>query len=439
MSDQYGYVHAFWIETLFDNQRKKIIYSRFDGETWTNPNDIIIPTGVIEDISAAVDQQGVLHLFWSQGQSGPVFYSHSPVAIAQSAINWSSPVQLNIPGKILQFRIDSKGVFHLVYIDSGTESGVYYTRSEDQGSTWSEPRWLDPDIPVSHSPASLNFDIDSQDGLHVVWSYLALFDGLGNHEMVRYASSLDGGSTWSNPYTIDAYVDGIDHELGFAEPKMAVQGDFIHVVWAAGSTPYRHHRFSNDRGLTWSAPMQIFGDLHGQAYDGLAVDGAGRVHFIGQVRYPLGIYHAIWDQGQWTPPELVYMISQGDFIPSIADRIHAHYTVPAVRSGNQLVLTFTDGPADPNRRLFAMVSSMAGIPASDPLPLPDAVATPVAITSPSIATQPGDPGLNTTPPALSQEAPTAQGRSRPDLIIWITLITNLLLFGIVLAVRSLRK
>ena len=81
---------------------------------------------------------------------------------------------------------------------------------------------------------------------------------------------------------------------------MIVQGKNVHVIWAAGSLPYRNHRFSTDRGLTWSAPVQIFGELHGQAFDDLTVDRAGRVHFFAQIRYPMGIYHAYWDQSGWS-------------------------------------------------------------------------------------------------------------------------------------------
>jgi hypothetical protein len=154
---------------------------------------------------------------------------------------------------------------------------------------------------------------------------------------------------------IDQYVQESDHNLTAASPVMIVQGQTVHVIWAAGSQAYRHHRFSTDAGQTWSAPRQIFGELQGQAFDGLAVDGAGRVHFFGQIRYPLGIYHAYWDQTQWTPPSWIYLIAQEG--EEIGDRIHAHHTHPVVRAGNQLVLTFADPPADPNRRLFEMHQS----------------------------------------------------------------------------------
>jgi hypothetical protein len=81
-----------------------------------------------------------------------VYYSHASANNAQSASSWSTPVQLDIPGGIALLRIDSSGTFHVLYINRGTELGVYYTRSEDQAASWSEPRWLDPDIPLNYTP-----------------------------------------------------------------------------------------------------------------------------------------------------------------------------------------------------------------------------------------------------------------------------------------------
>ncbi|OGO34732.1 MAG: hypothetical protein A2Z16_11375 [Chloroflexi bacterium RBG_16_54_18] len=439
VSDQFGYVHVFWTETEPETQNMRIIYSRFDGETWTSPNDIIIPTGGIEIISPAVDSQGTLHIIWCQGSSGPVYYSHAPAYNAQSASSWSTPVQLDIPGGIALLRIDSSGTFHVLFINRGADLGVYYTRSENQGETWLEPRWLDPDIPLNYTPKGLNFEIDEDDGLHAVWSYGALINDIENHESVRYIHSLDGGDTWSLPYTVDHYIEGIDYDLGFAGPKMVLQDDFVHIVWAAGTFPYRHHRFSNDRGDTWNPPEQIFGELHGQAGDGMTVDGAGRVHFFGQIRYPLGIYHAVWYQNGWTPPELIYMISQGEFQPIITDRIHAHTTYPVVRAGNQLVLTFTDGPADPNRRLFAIVYTLNDISPSELLAWPDATPTPLPEPTQTAINLAPEPVLITTPSSIDLISHPIVQNSRPDLIIWITLAANFLLLGAIVVYRSFHK
>jgi hypothetical protein len=315
----------------------------------------------------------------------------------------------------------------MLYIDQTETAGLYYIRSEDSGATWSEPLWLDPDILPNHIPDSLSFELDENDGLHAVWFY-------GTREeneipdWVRYAHSLDGGQTWSAPFLIDKQDDASNHKLSFAGPIMIVQGHTVHVIWAAGGLPHRYHRFSTDAGQTWSEPVHIFGELHGQAFDGFTVDGAGRVHFFGQIRYPMGIYHAYWNQDQWSTPSLIYLISEDGSEESMGDRVHVHYTLPVVRAGNQLVLTFTDGPADPNRRLFVTYRTLDDILPLENMPTPIPSATPVPMSSPT----PGPPTLmpewTATVPSLSAAELQPLGRMpAPDFAIRVALVPTLLI------------
>jgi hypothetical protein len=435
VADQYGYVHCFWTETLFENQQTIIQYARFDGATWSAPNDIYITSYGIENLSAVVDQHGTLHIVWTEGYFGPVYHTYAPASNALSAQNWAKPRRIDIPAGIVRFRVDSSDVFHILYINRTEELGVYYVRSKDQGETWSEPVWLDPDILPAHTPDSLNFELDENDGLHAVWWYGALELG-ARADWVRYAHSLDGGETWSSPFMIDQYDEDSEHNLTNASPRMIVQGQTVHVIWAAGSFPYRHHRFSTDAGRTWSAPVPIFGELHGQAFDGLALDGAGRVHFLGQIRYPIGIYEAYWDQTRWSKPSLVYLIAnEGE---EMGDQVHAHLVQGVVQAGNQLVLTFGDPPADPNRRLFAMHRTLDDLAPRETIPTPTPPATLIPPPSPtprqleptSIAMATAAV-INTTQPL--GEVPKA------DLAIQFGLVPVLLLLGGTLIFRLWNK
>ena len=438
VADQYGYVHCFWTETLFDSQQTVIKYARFDGTTWTKPNDIYITNLGVRNVSPVVDQQGILHVVWSEGLVGITYYTHAPADKALSVQNWAKPFQIQVPARPVYLRVDSSGVFHILYINQVEEAGIYYIRSDDGGMTWSEPAWLDPDIPPGYIPDSLNFELDENDGLHAVWFYGSL-EQSGSPDWVRYIHSLDGGKTWSAPFLIDERKEEIDHNLTAASPKMIVQGRTVHVLWAAGSLPYRYHRISTDAGLTWNAPVQIFGELHGQAFDGLSVDGAGRVHFFGQIRYPVGIYHAYWDQTRWSRPSLVYLIAE-EGEDDFGDRVHAHHTLPVIRAGNQLVLTFTDGPADPNRRLFAMQLTLDDIPALDTLPTPISTATPPPVSSPT----PGQPAPMPSQIATAHSfepisVQPVEDIPAPDLAIRVALVPILLVLGITMIVQFLKQ
>jgi hypothetical protein len=439
VSDRYGYVHCFWIETLPQNQGSILKYARFDGTTWTKPNDIYGTGDQINNVSPFVDQQGILHIAWSEGLYRiKVFYSYAPANDTLSAQNWAKPIPVHVPARPVYLRVDSKGVLHILYINQTEESGVYYIHSEDQGLTWSEPVWLDPDIRPGFLPDSLNFELDEHDGLHAVWFYGAI-ERTGRPNWVRYIHSLDGGHTWSAPVTLDQVVEEDNHFLDAASPKMIVQGETVHVIWASGALSYRYHSYSKDAGRTWSVPVQIFGQLQGQAFDGLAVDGAGRVHFFGQVRYPMGIYHAYWDQDRWSKPELVYLVapeSTGD----IGNRVHAHFTLPVVRAGNQLVLTFTDGPADPNRRLFVMYQTLDDIAPLENMPTPSPTAAPVPMSSPAPSEPTPMPSPTATVPSLESVEAQPVGRvPAPDLAIRVALAPTLLVLGVTMMLQLLNK
>ncbi|HSL29848.1 MAG TPA: sialidase family protein [Anaerolineales bacterium] len=438
VADRYGYVHCFWTETRFDNGQWSIKYSRFDGATWTKPNDIYLANRGIRNVSPYVDQEGILHIAWAEGLTGPAYYTHAPANNAFSAQSWAKPVQINVPARVVYLRVDSKGVFHMLYIDQAEAAGVYYIRSEDQGRTWSLPLWIDPDILPNHIPDSLSFELDENDGLHAAWFYGTREQG-ERPDWVRYAHSLDAGQTWSAPFLIDQHDEARDHRLTAPSPVMIVQGQVVHIIWAAGSSPYRNHRFSVDAGRTWSPPEHIFGELHGQAFDGLTLDGAGRVHFLGQIRYPMGIYHAYWDQNGWNRPSLVYMISEDG--ASLGDRVHAHHTLPVIRAGNQLVLTFADGPADPNRRLFVMYQTLDDIPPLEAEPTPVSTVTP--LIPPGLTPLPSTPMPSQTAKTPSSGSAVSQSLEpvpAPDLPVRVALLpTVLVLVGMIIFQLYKRK
>ena len=235
-------------------------------------------------------------------------------------------------------------------------------------------------------------------------------------------------------------MEGSDHNLTTASPILAVQGQTVHVVWAAGSLPYRNHRFSTDAGLTWSAPVQIFGELHGQAFDGFSVDRSGRVHFFGQIRYPMGIYHAYWDQTRWSKPSLVYLIAEEGSEEGFGDRVHAHHTLSAIRAGNQLVLTFADGPADPNRRLFVTTRTLDDIQPLENMPIPAATATPVPRSVPTLLPHTQAPqGVTAVPTRQSADERPLEQVPSPDLAIQMALIPTLLLLGAAMIFQWYRR
>lgn len=364
--DPYGHLHAFWIQSGLPNRAGHVGYARFDGSRWSEP----IAIAELSDadcnhrsVSAAVDAAGFLHAVWTAGINGPTRYARVAIAHSTDATQWTRPLDLRLTAYRLDLQIDAAGTLHLLHTRFyDQDPGVYYTRSTDNGWSWKSARRIDRQ--EGQAPYFIRAGIDAAGGLHAVWHYYIPDKVLGQE--VRYAYSRSGGKKWSKVMTLATPgPDGTETRM--ANPNMAVTGMQVHVVWSGGAPgkTFRVHRYSTDAGVTWSEPQRIFGQLHGQAHgDGLAVDGAGRVHFTGQIRWPQGVYHAYWADGAWSAPVMLYRIAL-DADDPIGDRIHAHYVRLGIRAGNQLITTFTSLPP-PAKRLHAMHTTLEDL---GPLPL----------------------------------------------------------------------
>jgi hypothetical protein len=252
-----------------------------------------------------------------------------------------------------------------------------------------------------------------------------------------------------DPFSVD-FADEEVNELWLAHPGIVVSGEEVQLVWSGTSSTERDHRVSLDRGLTWSETELIFDGLEGQAIgDGLATDGLGRVHFVGQIRWPMAIYHAVWEStegstsvtapGSWSEPSMVYLIRE-DSQDEPAGRIGAHHVRLAVHNGNQLVMTFTTEPSSPQSVLYAMQAGLDGVPETVANPLPGAEV---------VETQ-----AQPTPAPTDQAEPTAEpGGGGPEIFsggevvaepppisaLWIGVMPALILAISIVAFRILRS
>jgi hypothetical protein len=233
------------------------------------------------------------------------------------------------------------------------------------------------------------------------------------------------------PISIDESDESPD-ELRMAFPAMTVSDDVVTIVWTGDSAVHREYSYSTDGGETFTSNADIFGDLQGQARgDGLAVDSLGRTHFIGNIRWPTGLYYSIWDNGRWTPPLLVYLIRESAS-DEPGDRISAHDIRLAVRAGNQLVVAFGDAPGEKNRGLFVMNRMLNDAPQSTVEPIPTSTPQPTPVP-----TQPPPPPTATPQPLPEQisSQPIVPDSQSTGRTLAIGLVPILGLLGVIIVAR----
>ena len=194
-----GSVHVFWEydvpEDASQPAHSAIYYTRWDGKSWSRPVDIVdAPT--LHLSSAAIDRNGYLHLMW-QSFLGRLYYSRAWEGDATSAAKWTRPVPVDTAYVDGQAVADSRGWLDRVYARP-RHLGPYYQVSKDGGATWSFPVNVARSSDDATATDWVRLAVTESGTLHVVWTEFALPNGWPPTG-VYYSRSEDGGKTWSSP------------------------------------------------------------------------------------------------------------------------------------------------------------------------------------------------------------------------------------------------
>ncbi len=437
VADPYGFAHAFWAEKQPGESRFVINYARFDGTTWSVPIDIFVsfPDATMGFLyEPVISPDGTIHFFWTLNQTGPVQHFSAPYAGALNARNWTRHSPIPVPAFEGSVIMDSEGSIHLMLTNLfGNNPGLYYTRSDAGGFEFSTPRWLDPDIPPNYGGSNVVLRQDPTNGnLYVVWRYEEkLGDGALSGQQINYLRSIDGGATWSDFRIVDQ-ADEEPTELRADGLLLEAVNNQVHIIWAGVSTTHREALYSLDGGETWKGPVRIFGSLHGGAGDTLVADGSGALHFLGQIRYPQGLYDITWDGSKWGIPSLVYLVSLDAFEP-IGDRIHVHNVRAVARRGNQLVTLFTNSPGETQLKLYAMHRTLENVNPEEIQPTPLPSPSPTAFPTEALVL----PGKTPTPTLAPFSTVSPEANFSPGVDLGVSILAVVLVMGLILTGRLL--
>lgn len=251
---------------------------------------------------------GVLHLLYHEVSGDRRYVYHT--ATADRGATWkdvTTIAQNLFHSGMASLAVDKQGRLHAAW-HARAESGdaklaIYYSRSSDQGVSWSQP--LRISSPVDNNDVLYAaIAVDDTENPHVVWNSARNTDS--NSGDVYHNHSRDGGTTWQGDRMISSgggtrycFVPMIDFTPGgeawvFWYDGLADIASQTRKVFCTRSSDYQN----------WTAPEAV--TTSGVLYDNLpamVIDDQGRVHLAYSDNYTPGdirIMYRVYENGAWS-------------------------------------------------------------------------------------------------------------------------------------------
>ncbi|CAN5179301.1 hypothetical protein BH10CYA1_BH10CYA1_60970 [soil metagenome] len=220
--------------------------------------------------------------------------------------------------------ISSDGRGHVFIVFEGVDSrtgaaDIYYSNSNDGGKTWTRRLDVHPTEGVSTRP---RVAVEKNGAIDVVWTDTAY--GVYNPE-IYFTRSTDYGRTWITPINI-SQTPGASRD-----PQLAIgPDDSLHVIFAdtptAAPTRDIFYASSTDGGKTWSKDRQlenVSGTPGDSSEPTLAIAPDGTVHAAWKEEDPTSatnhqIYYAQRTQNVWSTAKDVSNTRRYSYHPVVA-------------------------------------------------------------------------------------------------------------------------
>jgi len=249
--------------------------------------------------SIAVDTCGNINVVWMDCRDGfdteDIYFSRS----TNEGSTWSTSVKVNdeFPGNCAwpSLDVDNSGNLYVAWEQEG-DGNIYFSMSADSGKTWTPDVRVNEDVPGYKGAPSLAVDGDGN--IYITWS-----DDRNGPADIYFAKSTDGGSTWTTPN-----VKVNSPSSGYQLLSHTAVGDsgWVYAIWCDNRAGVWDGFFSmsKDSGGTWSPDVRVNDDDHRNVGDPrVAVGRDGVIYVVWKVG---GIYLAkSMDDGQsWTNPNI---------------------------------------------------------------------------------------------------------------------------------------
>ncbi|MHC4383809.1 MAG: sialidase family protein [Planctomycetota bacterium] len=255
--------YALWPDwTDFEDVKVNLIRSEDQGHTWTPPH-VIFEGAAYENFQLLADAAG-LHLLLveftedDENEYKHLYYTRSD----DDGVTFSEPVRVGERDNVEAIKLFSDTgklyiyAFNIVFALKGDLFEHYLYVSSDNGATWDEKQ-------IMPGTAIANPDFAVRDGnIHMVYGG-DLFSNPG----IAYSVTADEGDTWSVP-VLASQGAGPHAQL----PQIALDDTAIHVAWEDDRGGFFEIMYSRslDGGLTFGPDVQINDTAYGARNDLLA-------------------------------------------------------------------------------------------------------------------------------------------------------------------------
>lgn len=271
------------------------------GFSWTQQTNISNSNAFCFDPAIAIGQDGDINVVWTEyiEYKDCIYFSRS----TDNGVTWSTPLRIweSYDGASNPaIAVDSEGNIDLVWISRTGDSYkygycLYFTRSIDRGESFSTSLKIENDF-TSNDP---DIAVDSSGRIFIAYSQgKTLYINY-----VVYIQSEDNGATWSIPKKIST------GDTLAMYPDIAIDTDGnINLAWNQEVSDFWNvfYTRSTDHGTTWKDPVNVSKDDITSMAPSITVDSLGNINLT-------------WIEGEFAAEKVYYCRSINDGITWTTD------------------------------------------------------------------------------------------------------------------------
>jgi hypothetical protein len=231
-------IYVAWEDDTEGNPEIYFTKSDDGGTTWTTTTDLSSNAGNSHDPAMAVDGSNI-YVIWRDDTPGnpEIYFTNSD----DGGTTWTTTRNLSNNAGDSYFpaiSVDGSNIYVVWHDWTPGNPEIFFKKSDDRGVTWTSKKRLTYNKGLSYAPT---IAVNSSN-IYVAWED----DTPGNSEIYLKKSD-DGGVTWTTKRL--TYITGASYF-----PSIAVDGSNIYVVWE-DNTPGNfeiYFKKSDDGGVTWT-------------------------------------------------------------------------------------------------------------------------------------------------------------------------------------------